>query len=451
MVKDAVHTYLREVALTNKELITLSQEEFHQEWSNFLNKFFPYYRNLDNDGQIAFCNKTQALLKRIDIVGIDIEVDASKRVLIMASLAQLTFGLKKLGLYNFKEIRLYKDTFHLKKTDSFYDGITYSSKIIALSWSNYERGILNQTDGINLGIYHHAEALLRTVNNGIFFDTHFASYIDDWTEHVESAFKQNQKFRELINTNDRDNFFPRISEIFFERPFELKEISNDVYAHTCVLLNQNPLNITENYKHSVESLNRLNLLTTVPVKVRKIYRHHKWHWSYNLTVFMPILAPIGIYMCMIDALITDFHFGLAYLIISVVFYTALYRLNKKFELYSHQIWLYVFCLMGLTPLTLTTLLYLNNNIIVGATQKSIHKIESYTFLIREARRGNNYSYTGVILDYDDLFLNKYYRARKFEYDDLPTKTFTNYSAEYKIAKGLLGIDVVLSKKITYTP
>lgn len=450
MIKDAVQTYSREVALTNKELITLSSEDFLKQWGNFLNTYFPYYRNLDNKGQVAFCIKTQALLKRIDIVGMDTEVDSAKRVLLMASLAQLTFGLKKLGLYNFKEIRLYKGPFHLQKTNSFYEGITYSTKFISLSWTHYEYGIINQTDGVNLGIYHLAEALKNTVNNGIFFDTHFASYIDEWTEQVEYALKHNSKLNTLIGSVDVEKMFPRVAEVFFEKPFELKEISADTYAHTCALLNQNPLNITEDYAYSFETLNRLKLITSLPAKIRKIYRHHQWHWSYNLTLIMPAAAPICFFFTLSDALITNLTFGLTYFTLSIVLLIALYKFNKKSELYSNKAWLYLFCLLGLTPILLIISLLLNNNIIVGETHKSVHKIADYTYIVQRSKKGT-YTSTGVRLFYDDDFLNDYYRAREFDYDELPTKTFNHYSTEYKIAKGILGIDVVLSKKLIYTP
>ncbi len=458
MVKDGVQTYTREVALTNKELITLSPEDFINEWGNFLNKFFPYFRNLDENSQVLFCNKTQALLKRIDVVGIGVEVDNRMRVLLIASLTQLTFGLKKLGLYNFNEIRLYPDQFHLKKTDSYYEGITYSGKIIALSCTHFQKGILNSKDGVNLGIYHLAQALQKTVNNGVFFDTHFASYIDIWSEQIEFIFKHNTAFTKLIGPEQQANcIFPRVAEVFFEQPFEFKEASIDAYAHTCLLLNQNPLNITENYAYKHESFNRFNLIKQLPAKVRKIYRHNKWHWSYNLPIFMPILAPIGLSIMLPQTLITNISFSIAYFTISIILFIGLFKYNLKSELYSNFAGLYLFCAIGLTPILSVLLLFLNNNIIIGPTNLTVKKIKDYTYLIRESRSrnfnssSNNYSYVGVILYYEDDFLNDYYRAREFDYESLATKTFTNFSVEYNIAKGLIGLDVVLSKKIIYTP
>ena len=68
----------------------------------------------------------------------------------------------------------------------------YKRNIISLSWIHFEKGILHEQDGNNLGVKELSYALERTVRNGELFDLHFASYLDIWHDLVKKQTTETQ-------------------------------------------------------------------------------------------------------------------------------------------------------------------------------------------------------------------------------------------------------------------
>jgi Mlc titration factor MtfA (ptsG expression regulator) len=73
----------------------------------------PYYSELTKEGKSKFLRRVIVLLQQKRFRAKEGEVDTiEKRIVILGSLTQLTFGLKKFNLPSFELIRLYPRAFY---------------------------------------------------------------------------------------------------------------------------------------------------------------------------------------------------------------------------------------------------------------------------------------------------------------------------------------------------
>lgn len=186
--KDISFTIKTDYARTNHELVVIKPEVFFNDWAPFLEKYFPYYRNLDDEGKKLFLQRVQQNLRNLDIHGKENQVvNTMMRVLLMATLTQLTFGLKRYRLSGFSQIFVYPDAFYSRHADDWMEATTFKENLIALSWRHFEQGILNEADGSNLGLKEFAYALERTIYNGKKHDLYFAAYIEKWLDLADET------------------------------------------------------------------------------------------------------------------------------------------------------------------------------------------------------------------------------------------------------------------------
>lgn len=441
-------------ALSNKELVLTSSADFYATWGNFLQHYFPYYRNLDKDNQLKFCNKTREILRSIDIVGKDdLEINEEMRVLLAATIAQLTFGLKINFLHNFTIINVYPSLFYAKAYDGYIDSLTLKEKSITLSWQHFELGILNEKDGNNLGLRELSYALERTIRNGNKFDLHFGSYINQWLEIVKTD-KNQFKFLAFIGLNDNleHEVFPNAVCMFFENTFEFKEQFPSIYAHLCLLLNQNPLNITANYSYQKNEFDSYYLTPVLPQKVIINYKHHNWHWIYNLLAFCPIFVPLFVYLSVLPNNIISLNTLFTLLVsISLIVTVLLNKYNKHVQMFNSTFKLFGFSILGLVPLLLCVIITINSLIPIEFTKKNEHQISCYR-VINEGGGRKSYSSryaTDIEVSFTDNYLEDCMYARRIDVSDIDYDKIDNASVCFYTRRGIFGIEYITKKEVVY--
>lgn len=170
------------------------------------------------------------------------------KILIGATIVQVTFGFPRVTLSHFKKILIYPDRYFSTISQTYHRGeVNPRLGIIVLSWPCFIEGFVDERDGINLGIHEVAHAL--KLENWIRSNDEF-NFLNPkiWRSYEELA----QREMNLIRTGESDffrkrgaenehEFFAVALENFFEKPVPFKAQFPDLYQTLVMLLQQDPL------------------------------------------------------------------------------------------------------------------------------------------------------------------------------------------------------------------
>ncbi|MDC1395759.1 zinc-dependent peptidase [Bacteroidia bacterium] len=213
----------------------------------------PYYKHLSKEGKVKFISRLIHLFPKKQFVGREGEnITLEKKIIILSALVQLTFGLKKYVLPRFEVIAIYPSDFYSRLLDVQVKGLTFSRGHILLSWFDTLKGFYKPKDNLNLAIHEWSHALVIDHSH----DTSKRMYatLNTRSDDLQSYYhdiKSNKDMypylREYGFTNEHE-FFAVCAEHFFETPEEFIREMPDVYVIFTALLNQNPLNRSNDYK-----------------------------------------------------------------------------------------------------------------------------------------------------------------------------------------------------------
>ena len=216
-------------------------------YRDILQKYFPFYQNLDDNNKVRFERKVCTFLygKRFIPRNVD-EVTVEAKVLIAATAIQLTFGLSDIYLRHFSTILVYPDDYYSTITRRFHRGeVNPMFGIIVLSWQSFIDGFIHADSGINLGLHEMAHAL-RLEN--IIYNEEYQFFDADLLDQLDAlAFTvchSNHAMDEMIlrpyACTSKHEFFSVAVENFFERPVILRDYMPVLYNILRKLLNQDP-------------------------------------------------------------------------------------------------------------------------------------------------------------------------------------------------------------------
>lgn len=210
-----------------------------------------YYRNLSSKGKGRFINRVATLLKSFDFVGKKGQViNTEIKALICSAIAQATFGWKVFDLDKFYEIQVYPSTFRLSPHLPKMQGASHPKGIMVFSWEHLVFGFSVEDDGINLALHEIAHALKINYLDqpSLIPNKRYKAWNEIATRvKLDMELHEENFFRKRAKQNMHE-FFAVCLENFFERPQEFLKHHPKLYAATCLLLNQNPLNSRLDYK-----------------------------------------------------------------------------------------------------------------------------------------------------------------------------------------------------------
>jgi MtfA peptidase len=217
-----------------------------QIYRDILQKYFPFYRQLDDLNKNKFVQKVCNFIygKRFIPRNID-QITVEARVLIAATAVQLTFGLADVYLQHFNKILVYPNDYYSSITKKYHKGeVNPRFGIIVISWQSFVEGFVSPNDAVNLGLHEMAHALrlenLIRSEDYKFFDGELIAKFDEHAGVLcRSTNWSDTFFRPYACANEHE-FFAVAVENFFERPSEFKNALPDLYAILSKLLNQDP-------------------------------------------------------------------------------------------------------------------------------------------------------------------------------------------------------------------
>jgi Mlc titration factor MtfA (ptsG expression regulator) len=217
-----------------------------QVYRDALEKYFPYYQQLDDANKTKFAQKVCNFIygKRFIPRNVD-EVTLEARVLIAATAVQLTFGLTDIYLRHFNKILVYPNDYYSSLTKRYHKGeVNPRFGIIVISWQSFVDGFIHPNDSVNLGLHEmaHALRLENVIRNDEyqFFDEDLIKKFDAYAHQVCQVMNWSDTFFRPYACANEHEFFAVAVENFFERPHEFKAAMPELYAILSKLLNQDP-------------------------------------------------------------------------------------------------------------------------------------------------------------------------------------------------------------------
>lgn len=210
-----------------------------------LNKRFPYYTALPQLQQQKFIERLQIFIADKIFKIHDNKGYKEMPILISAAAIQLTLGLDKYLLPNFKYIHVYPEEFlGVHPSIRVLEG-NVSGHAINLSWKHFLQGYEDITDGQNVGLHELSHALYyQTFVTEENIDKKFRNNFDGFNNYGNKVFQQesqpgNDLYSEYALKNFQE-FWAESMEIFFEKPHQLKKCYPELYTALVEMLNQNP-------------------------------------------------------------------------------------------------------------------------------------------------------------------------------------------------------------------
>jgi len=233
------------------DLMPIKLPDRHQQ---FLNSFFPFYRNLPEIEKRVFGSRVMKFIANKSFQTREkLVLTDEMKLIIAATSIKISFGLRDYILDTFHTIILYPGEFYSRFSKAKVKGETNGNGVIVFSWKDLQFGFDVEDDALNLAYHELAHA--------IFID-HFKKRSDDaftlnyikWLRFVRNRRKllevrQKQIFRRYATYNEQE-FFAVAMENFFEKPENFKEELPNLYLIMSAMLNQDPLKRSKNYNRT---------------------------------------------------------------------------------------------------------------------------------------------------------------------------------------------------------
>ena len=199
-----------------------------------------YYHMLTDEEKVRFLSRTSQLRRSLAFVSREEGFDVSDemRVLISASLAQLSFGWDELKPPHLEQIDLFSESFYSRLVESDVKGLTLPNRVM-LSWHYFQEGYQIDNDKVNLGLHELAHA----VWDERYWDSKLRAELEQWSEVAADEFQRMQRhvdsgfFRDYAATNTLELWACSV-ECFFEAPVEFQQKLPQLYDALAGFINQ---------------------------------------------------------------------------------------------------------------------------------------------------------------------------------------------------------------------
>ena len=273
----------------------LINKQRYEEHNGYYEKNIAYYQKLDPIGRNKFVERCIEIQSQIEFqTREELELSNEMKMHVSACIAQLTFGFKDIQIGLLKGVILFPDIFYSRLVENWVKGLAMGNGVVFLSWNHFKEGYADSRDTYNLGLHEFAHILRLEAISDNDMDIRFASYYEEWNEIALPIFNKHRNgsidfFREYANTNEAE-FFSVCIENFFEIPDLFKEELPTLYFHLCYLLNQNPLNTSENYSFNIEDALVANksLKLDIPVFEHIFSMTEKQFWDFGTNILLMV-------------------------------------------------------------------------------------------------------------------------------------------------------------------
>lgn len=207
----------------------------------FLEEKIEFYRELNNESKRLFENRIHHFLSTTNIIGVNTNIDIRDKLLVASSAIIPVFEFPEWEYRNLYEVLIYPtafdENFSISGSEKRIQGMvgtgTLEGKMI-LSKSALHAGFNNDADKKNVGIHEFIHLIDKADGqiDGIPSLLLNKQYTIPWLAHIKSEIEAIHALDSDINAYGGvsvEEFFPVISEYFFERPKLLENKHPELY------------------------------------------------------------------------------------------------------------------------------------------------------------------------------------------------------------------------------
>ena len=210
-----------------------------------LQKYYPYYNNLNPIQRGKFIDRLYEFIKEKTFVIYAKEGFKEMPILLSAAAIQLTFGLENFMLPNYKYIQIHPEEYFAVNSIRVLAGHVQGNSI-TIAWNQFLKGYKNPMDGVNVGLHEMAHAVYyQHVIVDKKREKDFYNCFNEVMEEGAEVYELKTKQHVLFTNNafkDLQEFWAESVELFFEKPFDLKNNYSELFEAIKDLLNQDPCN-----------------------------------------------------------------------------------------------------------------------------------------------------------------------------------------------------------------
>lgn len=216
---------------------------------NWLAENNAYYRQLNPACQQVFLARSMEFLRYKKFIYKDLEPNVGIPLLISSAAIQISFGLQDFRLDYFDTIIVSGTPYHVHWHKKAFLGHVNSAGI-HLSWDHFLHGYQHYGDGHNLGLHEMAHALtygalLGKTKMEEGFREKFKKYAEVAYPIMRRMRSGEPGFLDAYAATSFHEFWAVSLETFFEQAQAFNDKEPELYQALCVLLNQNPLQLSE--------------------------------------------------------------------------------------------------------------------------------------------------------------------------------------------------------------
>ncbi|UII21676.1 zinc-dependent peptidase [Fulvivirga ligni] len=239
----------KEVAIKNKKL----KEEFPEAWKAILEDKVKFYRNLSADDKEQFEQEANLFISSKKITGISTEIDDTDRLLVASSAIIPVFAFPNWNYDDLSEVLIYPNSFnHEFETEGEGRNVlgmvgngVLNGKMI-LSKKDLHYGFEYPQSKSNVGIHEFVHLIDDSDGSidGLPALLMEHSYAKPWMEAIKREIDKIRKNKSDINPyggTSEEEFFPVLSEYFFQRPRLLKRKHPELYKMMNKVFRQDPV------------------------------------------------------------------------------------------------------------------------------------------------------------------------------------------------------------------
>lgn len=229
------HVYLKRIPLAPAYIHILRSE-------------FSFYKALNPLQQRNFQYRVAYFVNHKAFIGKGIEVTPQMKLLIAATAAKLTFGLRDYKLQLLDKVLIYPDTYFSGANAQYHKGeFNPAYGALVLSWHHILEGYSIPNDNLNLAVHEMVHVIHINYLKRRHKSTSAAIFLDAFNELIDLLNEQPQYQNQLINSQYlRDyaqtntfEFAAVLIEHFIETPQELRQRFPEVYNKVKQMLNFN--------------------------------------------------------------------------------------------------------------------------------------------------------------------------------------------------------------------
>ena len=217
--------------------------EFRKQWRRLLRKEVTFYKTLSRKEKKRFQERMRYFFQRVEITGVDTEVEELDRVLVAASGLIPTFGFDDWNQYpKLREVLLYKTTFNKEtfategkgRNVAGMVGGGYMNGKLLLSQQALRRGFHNSGRD-NTGIHEFTHLLDKADGETDGIPDYFLDnqYLIPWVEMMRGEMEAIERGNSDIDTyatTNKAEFFAVAAEYFFNRPAAFASKHPELFA-----------------------------------------------------------------------------------------------------------------------------------------------------------------------------------------------------------------------------